>query len=300
MIHNVEELIAVAARSGLRLEPKRVELDESGLDFLVAFASDGDGVPWVLRAPRRPDVIEVAARESRVLALVRRHLPVAVPDWRVNTPELIAYPRLAGTPAATIDPVAKDFVWHMDRHSIPAAFEDSLAGAMAALHGIDLADVAEAGVRVVQPDEARQSLAEDMDRVKRRWCVSEVRWRRWQRWLADDSYWPQHTALVHGDLHAGHMLVEKDGRVTGLLDWTDAGVGDPAVDFALYHAIFGEAAFQSLLERYRDAGGRTWPRMQDHVVEWLGAYSLTMATYALRTGDEVHVERARAALQAPD
>jgi macrolide phosphotransferase len=300
MIHSAVELIAAAAESGIHLNAEEVELDESGLDFRVAFASDGDGVPWVLRAPRRPDVIEVAARESRVLALVRRHLPVAVPDWRVNTPELIAYPRLAGTPAATIDPVAKNYVWHMDRHSIPAAFMDSLAGAMAALHGIDLAAVAEAGVRVVQPGEMRQALAEDMDRVKRRWGVSESRWRRWQRWLADDSYWPQHAALVHGDLHAGHMLVEQDGRVTGLLDWTDAGVGDPAVDFALYDAIFGEAAFQALLERYRDAGGRTWPRLQDHVIERLAAYSLTMATYALRTGDEVHVERARAALWAPD
>lgn len=30
-------------------------------------------------------------------------------------------------------------------------------------------------------------------------------WSRWQRWLADDALWPEHVALVHDDLHPGHL-----------------------------------------------------------------------------------------------
>jgi macrolide phosphotransferase len=298
MIHNAAGLLSAARQNGLCLDLETLELDESGLDFLVAFATDQDGVPWVLRAPRRPDVVELAAGEHRVLELVHRHLPVAVPEWRVNTPELIAYPRLPGTPAATIDPAAKDYVWHIDRQSLPAVFIDSLAASMAALHRIDLVAAAGAGMRVLQPMEVRQSLAGKMDQVKRRWGVPEPLWRRWQSWLADDTYWPPHPALVHGDLHAGHILVDADVRVTGLLDWTEAEVGDPAADFTLLYAIFGEAALDTLLERYNDAGGRTWPRMRDHVVELLATYPVTIAMFALRTGNEAHIEMARMALNA--
>ncbi|NEB80476.1 phosphotransferase, partial [Streptomyces sp. SID14478] len=34
--------------------------------------------------------------------------------------------------------------------------------------------------------------------------------------------------LVHHDLKGEHLLVSQDGRVRGVLDWTDAAVGDPA------------------------------------------------------------------------
>jgi aminoglycoside phosphotransferase (APT) family kinase protein len=37
--------------------------------------------------------------------------------------------------------------------------------------------------------------------------------------------------VVHGDLWHENMLV-RDGRLTGVLDWEAAGVGDPAIDLA--------------------------------------------------------------------
>ena len=61
----------------------------------------GRGMAWVLRVPRRPDVLPRAENEARVLGLVKGRLPVEVPDWRIATPELIAYPRLAGPTAVT-------------------------------------------------------------------------------------------------------------------------------------------------------------------------------------------------------
>jgi macrolide phosphotransferase len=300
MTMNAAELLSVARKHGLRLNPEGVELNESGLDFLVAFATDEDGVPWVLRLPRRPDVVEVAAGEQRVLDLVRRFLPVAVPEWRVNTPELIAYPRLAGTPMATMDTVAKEYLWHVDSQSLPDAFVSSLAEALAALHRINLDAVAAAGVPVLHPVGVREALASRMDTVKRRWEVSAARWQRWQRWLADDSCWPPHSALVHGDLHAAHILVDPEMRVTGLLDWTEAEVGDPATDFGLYLAIFGAPALDTLIERYQDAGGRTWPRMKEQIVALLGTYPVTLGMFALRSGIDTYVEAARSALVAAE
>jgi aminoglycoside phosphotransferase (APT) family kinase protein len=39
------------------------------------------------------------------------------------------------------------------------------------------------------------------------------------------------TALVHADLGDEHILVQ-DGRISGVIDWTDAEIGDPALDLS--------------------------------------------------------------------
>ena len=86
------------------LQVGEIERNDLGLDFLAAFMTDETGQAWVLRNPRRPDVLPRAENEARVLGLLKGRLPVEVPDWRIVTPELIAYPPLAGTTAVTVDP----------------------------------------------------------------------------------------------------------------------------------------------------------------------------------------------------
>lgn len=100
------DLLRAASEQGLALTCERAEFDRSGLDFLVLHAHDTAGSPWIVRTPRRASVLEAARVEARVLALVAEYLPVAVPEWRVFSDEVIAYPRLAGVPAVTADPGA--------------------------------------------------------------------------------------------------------------------------------------------------------------------------------------------------
>jgi aminoglycoside phosphotransferase (APT) family kinase protein len=38
--------------------------------------------------------------------------------------------------------------------------------------------------------------------------------------------------LCHGDLYCRHLLIE-DGKLSGVIDWGDVHVGDPAIDLAL-------------------------------------------------------------------
>ncbi|EVM69565.1 TPA: Mph(C) family macrolide 2'-phosphotransferase, partial [Staphylococcus aureus] len=52
--HN--EIIKCAEKYQLHIQPQTISLNESGLDFQVAFGKDKHGVEWVLRLPRRPDV----------------------------------------------------------------------------------------------------------------------------------------------------------------------------------------------------------------------------------------------------
>jgi macrolide phosphotransferase len=292
----IDQLLTLASQHGLSLQQQSISYNESGLDFQVAFATDQSGIPWVLRMPRRADVEERASYEKRVLDLVSEHLPVAVPEWKVNTAQLIAYPMLPGTPAATIDTEVKQYRWHIDPANLPAAFDDSFSLTLVALHSIDPLKAAYSGIWVTQVDQVRIALQQKMEKVQQVIGVSQALWQKWEEWLGDDSYWPPHTTLVHGDLHAGHILVDANFRVSGLIDWTEAEVGDPAIDFVPYLATFGEVALDTLLVRYEQAGGKVWPRMKEHILQLQGAYAINIALFALQSGLEEYLQMAKVAL----
>jgi aminoglycoside phosphotransferase (APT) family kinase protein len=56
--------------------------------------------------------------------------------------------------------------------------------------------------------------------------------------------------LVHGDLHARHLLVDEAGRASGVIDWGDVCLADPAVDLSLGYAAFIGPARVAFLAGY--------------------------------------------------
>ncbi|CAM3804381.1 macrolide 2'-phosphotransferase [Marinicrinis lubricantis] len=296
-VHSQQEIrqafLSAAAQNGLQINNQIVEINESGMDFLVAFVTDDHGQDWVLRMPRRNDVWERAKYEDQVLKLVGKQLPLDVPKWNIFTKDLIAYPLLKGHPVATIDMTAGGYVWKYDQNDLSHVFFDSLAETLAALHQIDHKTVKEAGVRVKSADEARRTFANNIEEIEQHFQIPNQMAERWNSWLSTDSYWPDHSALHHGDLHSPHIIVDRNHRVTGLIDWTEAEVADPGKDFVLFFALFGEEKLQDFLKRYEKAGGKVWPRMKDHIVEQWGAYPALVAKFALTTGQESDMEMAR-------
>lgn len=297
MVESTEALIEAAREAGLELDPTGARLDESGLDFLALHARDRDGTAWVVRRPRRPDVVEAAARESRTLARVAPRLPVQVPDWQVHTGSLVAYPRLPGEPVAEMDVANSRYNWRFDLQSPPEVFVHSLAAAVAALHQID---AGAAGFEERSIQAVRRQMAQDMEIARDLAEIPPRVWAEWQAWVGEDSFWPAHTVLAHGDLHPGHILVDEDFRVTGLLDWTEAGSSDPAVDFTILNAAMGEEILRLLIRAYEEAGGRVWPRMAEHVRGRWRAYPVASLLFAARAESDVALQFARASLSALD
>ena len=71
----------------------------------------------------------------------------------------------------------------------------------------------------------------------------------WDRALAAGT-WDAPGVWVHGDIHAGNLLVE-DGRVRAVIDFGTLGVGDPAVDLLVAWTLFdgpARAAFRETVE----------------------------------------------------
>lgn len=290
----IDELLAAARREGLELATDGATLDTMGLDFVVVHARDASGTPWIVRSPRRQDVVEATRREARVLALVAPALmPVAVPAWRVHAADIIAYPRIAGTPAITVaDGVP---TWHViDPAALSPVFVDSVARTIAALQAI--ASDGSATVRVTSIAEERAALARTLETARGILEPSDAIWTRWQRWLHDDASWPQHVALVHGDLHPGHLLLDDEGRIIGVLDWTEARFTDPSGDLAMFYMCFGRAALEALVARLETYEFRSWPRMIEHAVERAAVFPALGAEWAARTGNETALAFARAKL----
>ncbi|TDE98667.1 aminoglycoside phosphotransferase [Occultella glacieicola] len=284
------EIVALGARHGLTLAAESVTLNELGLDFRVAHARTPDGEAWVLRIPRRGGMAESIRTEAAVLRLVAPRLGAAVPDWRVCTDELIAYPLLPGSPGLTLGADGEP-VWHMDVSS--REYATQFADLVARMQAITPEEASAAGLDVIDAAASRSRRREQYERVADAFAVAAPLRARWESWLDDDSYWPTWTAFGHGELYQGHVLLDG-GRISAVIDWTTGGFDDPARDLAFQKMTAPPEIFDLTVRRFAERGGRTWSRLAEHCAELLAFGPVAYGLYALETGDD----RVHAAAQA--
>jgi aminoglycoside phosphotransferase (APT) family kinase protein len=284
-------IVELAARHGLELDSASMRLNEAGLDYRVAFVRGADGKDWVLRIPRRPDVAAKLSEEQRILEFIGPRLSVAVPSWQVCSEDLVAYQRLPGEPGLTLDASGQP-VWHFDPAS--PEFAAALGRLIAELQAVDIEAAGKAGVPVMTASEVRARWRTDFERVRAEFEIAPHLHERWAAWLGNDALWPETTAFTHGELYAAHVLIETPASIVGVLDWTTAKVGDPAIDFTYQH-MMGAAAFEATVAAYLDAGGVEHPHLAERCAELVAAAPLVYGLFALRSGDPHH--RASAAAQ---
>ncbi|MDT0541164.1 MULTISPECIES: macrolide 2'-phosphotransferase [Streptomyces] len=292
----IDDVIALAAAHGPHLSAQDATVNEAGLDYRVVMASDATGQRWVLRVPRRADVSEGMAAETRILDLVAPVLAedgVAVPDWQVRSPELIAYPALPGAPGLTLTDAGEPN-WHMD----PASpdYAERLGRLLARLHSIPPEQAEAAGVEVRTPAQVRQAWRDDVARVSEAFTVSPALTEAWQAWLEDDTCWPGQAVMTHGEIYPAHVLFDEEGTITGVLDWTTARVDDPARDLSAQYGAAGEEMLQATLIAYGQAGGHVHPGLAAQAKHLWDASPIGYALYALTTGAETDLATAAAML----
>lgn len=297
MSQDTKFVMEIAKKNNLLVKEDTMQFNESGLDYQVVFAQDENGTDWVLRFPRREDVMTRTKVEKQTLDLVNRYARnFQAPNWIVYTYELIAYRKLDGVPAGTIDHNIGNYVWELDIHQIPDAFHKSLGSVLAELHSIPSEKAAEFDLVIHSAEEARVSMEQRMDKAKATFGVGEDLWNRWQAWINNDEMWPKQTGLIHGDVHAGHIMIDQNAHVTGLIDWTEAKVTDISSDFVFHYKAFGEEGLEALIHAYKEAGGYYWPKMKEHIIELDAAYGVAIAEFALVSGVKEYEQMAKDAL----
>jgi aminoglycoside phosphotransferase (APT) family kinase protein len=206
-----DRLLAQALPS---VEIGRVQVVETGWDSVVLDVDD----TWIVRAARTRATAAAYALEAALLPELARALPLAIPvPFRTGDEPVafIAYRKLPGAPFSP-ERAAPD----------GDALGAQLGAFLARLHGFP----AERARRLGAPDAAREpTVAAFRERVVPLLNATEL--------LAADALLAtflaleHRPALVHADLGPEHVLVDA-GRITGVIDWSDARVGDPAIDLA--------------------------------------------------------------------
>lgn len=240
----------VAARLARHLPGLRAEAVTplgSGLDH---DAYDVDGT-LVVRYRREPDQEATAAAVRREAALLRRVAtvcPVPVPPVRLVLPEegCLVLGRLAGTPL-----LARSGA---ERAAVASGVGATLGAALAALHALPLdRPGTEVAVDDVAPAEWHDEAAETYPTVRSEIPVG-FRAAVEQFLSGPPAPVPPRLVVTHNDLGVEHVLVDG-GRVTGIIDWSDAAIADPAVDLGRILRDLGPAALDSALASYGGDGG---------------------------------------------
>lgn len=142
--------------------------------------------------------------------------------------------------------------------SLPSAAQNSLVEQMVAftrqLHTVPLDLVHHCNIRQLEPlphltriiEEGRRQVAPHL---------SEGVWDYYERLLdeytRDPSLHTYQPALLHGDLSPDHFLGDPEqATLTGVIDFGDVCIGDPAWDLIYIYEDYGLATFKSFITHY--------------------------------------------------
>jgi aminoglycoside phosphotransferase (APT) family kinase protein len=229
--------------AGLPLRP----VPSSGTDNALYRLGDD----MVVRLPRIGWAVTDVEAEQRRLRRLAPHLPLPIPE-----------PLAAGVPDAGYAWPWSVYRWLPGEEARaghlpdPLGTAEALAGFVAALHGVAVADPPSGGGRggpLAARDDATRAALAALDGELDAPAVTAV----WEEALAAPT-WDGPPVWVHGDLAPGNLLL-RDGRLAAVLDFGALNVGDPAVDLLVAWNLFSGAA----RERYRTALGvddATWAR----------------------------------------
>jgi aminoglycoside phosphotransferase (APT) family kinase protein len=211
----MEPLVVLRARHP-ELGFRDVRTIESGWDSLVL---EVDG--YIFRFPRRPEVVEWVEREIALLPELAPVLPVAVPRFEYVGRDgvlYVGYRKLDGAPATS---------------GLRESAGVDLGRFLLALHAFPVERARALGVPSFDVGAWREWLEGFCADLRRRVLpLLEAGERsRAETLFSQVARFEFVPALVHGDLGPAHVLC-RDGRVVGVIDWSDARIGDPALDLA--------------------------------------------------------------------
>jgi aminoglycoside phosphotransferase (APT) family kinase protein len=242
------------------------------------------GRTLVVRLPRRIAVTHLIEREQEWLPQLAPLLPIPVPA-----------PVRFGRPAHNYPSRWSIVPWlsgiNADLCEPSAGQAGRLAAFLSALHCPAPANAPANPYRGVPLRDRAEPVFERIRRLEQETTL-----------VNDDVVQTFHAALeapidvaptwLHGDLHAGNLLV-NDGVLSGVIDWGDMASGDRATDLATLWMNLGERkARESAMRACNDVSDATWLRAKG----WAVFFGVTLGTSGL-AGDARHALMARRTLE---
>jgi aminoglycoside phosphotransferase (APT) family kinase protein len=257
-----------------------------GLDHL-AYEVNGE---LIVRLSKELDAARLY-HEARLLAAVADVSPLPVPEpvFTVAEQGWMAYFKLPGLPLLDVP--------RQQRSARGTSIAATLGELLTALHAVPIDRMTD----LVETDdhplaEWRREAAQTYATVAGQ--VPAVRRLPVEAFLdappPDDGYTPR---FSHNDLGIEHVLIDPVAwTVTGIIDWSDAAIVDPAYDFGLLYRDLGPAAARAAIRSYRtDANDVT--ALSERAVFYARCSVFEDLAYGVETGRDKYVDKSLAAME---
>ena len=253
-------------------------------DFCIAFQWGNQ----VVRVARHPEAASALRRETCVLAGIGGMLPLPVPQPTYYSPP--------GCPPFTIhneilgEVLTRESWENLPSFELEKAAED-LADFLRTLHSIpvemsqkcELARLDAAAFARRLREASMETIYEFLDPETRHQLDTTLE--KWSLLSQPDEWQP---SLLHCDIGPGHVLYDPQAKnVTGVIDFGDILIGEPARDFVYIYEDYGPVILNEVLNRY---AGQEAPKMMFAIRKWylLEAISWTVRMYLEQRPTEMH------------
>ena len=244
----------------------------------------------IFRFPKRPDVEPQYLVERRLLPVLVGALPLPIPDATFFWPGGTAYPH----------PIIGHHLIdgrQLDAEHLTPAHADGIARQLgqflSALHQFPTEQAARLGVPAGDQAVWRRRFEDQYAQIERQVLpllalAAQARiTAEWQAFLTDQTAF--RVAVIHHDLAGEHILYDlARGTITGVIDWGDVALGDPAIDFAGLLDAYGEEFVERVLAHYQGEVDRTF---RGRMRFYRGVMPLNTVLFGLSTGQAAYVQQ---------
>jgi aminoglycoside 2''-phosphotransferase len=192
-------------------------------------------------------------QEAKVLHFLRKYITLQIPEPFYESGELLAYRLIPG------ETLRRDQLMKL-AESDQQAIADQLAEFFKELHGIPLSDASEHEIPIADALMKYEGWVRVYDRIREKVFplllphVCEWAMEHFESHLADTRNFEYPLTVIDSDIPPYHVLFDKQqNRISGIIDFGCAGLGDPAIDLGVMLYNYGESFVGRFYHAYPEA-----------------------------------------------
>jgi len=227
------------------LEIEQFEINQEGLINDVAIVNK----KFVFRFAKTKKYAKILDVEIKILDLVRPRIDIDIPTPIYQSYDSIVYPLLNG------QSLSREIILRLDE-STQISIAEQLGTFLYGLHTIEISEVGweiPSTLAPVTRDKWLVLRKRVKDKVYPLLLKHQIQWAEnlFDSALETPEYFEYQPVLIHGDLAPYHILFDDHkNKITGVIDFGVAGIGDAALDIGCLISTYGERFVTKMYTSY--------------------------------------------------
>ena len=225
-------------------------------DNRKAFSVNGE---YVFRFPKSEEAKVQMQREIAVLPIIKPFFNIQIPEFKFLSPNN----KYAGHKIIRGSPLTAE-IYHSLKKNTRESIQHSIAQFLFQLHHIDLSLLIDYKLETMNlKEEYSENLEQAQDFIYRKISKTkrETITQLFSTYLGDAENFKYDAVLIHNDFSKDHILFNTANQhppeqviragITGIIDFGDIALGDPAYDFMYLLDEFGEDFLNGIFKIYK-------------------------------------------------